>query len=167
MAGADCQLQEGGGGPSAGLSTLTATKPARKVVDRRGRGMPQRSQIDSLLVLHREHSISSQEYPPFTAWSIVGDGSTGPPSAHIFSFQYSQSSLSACLMRASPLARASNDCEPRIRTGLAELLAECLSVAPGKRRWMVLRGHSPCLVERRPAATLFVTPRTMCTGIVQ
>ena len=48
------------------------------------------------------------------AWSIVGDGSIGSPSAHIRSFQLSQSSLSACRIRASPLARVSADCAARM-----------------------------------------------------
>jgi hypothetical protein len=33
--------------------------------------------------------ISSHGKPPLTAWSIVGDGSNGSPSAHIRSFQLS------------------------------------------------------------------------------
>jgi hypothetical protein len=35
----------------------------------------------SLGVLQREHRISSQGKPPLTAWSMVGDGSIGSPSA--------------------------------------------------------------------------------------
>jgi hypothetical protein len=31
------------------------------------------------LVLHRQHSISSQPYPPFRRWPIVGLGCAGPP----------------------------------------------------------------------------------------
>jgi hypothetical protein len=46
--------------------------------------------------------------------SIVGDGSIGSPSDHIRSFQLSQSSLSACWISASPLARISIDCEARM-----------------------------------------------------
>src|ERR1700733_14936867 len=68
----------------------------------------------SLGVLHRAHWISSHGKPPLTAWSIVGDGSIGSPSLHIRSFQLSQSSLSACLIIASPFARISADCEARI-----------------------------------------------------
>jgi hypothetical protein len=68
----------------------------------------------SLGVLHRAHWISSQGKPPLTAWSIVGDGSIGSPSDHMRSFQLSQSSLSACLISASPLARISTDCEARM-----------------------------------------------------
>jgi hypothetical protein len=45
---------------------------------------------------------------------IVGDGSIGSPSDHIRSFQLSQSSLSACWIIASPLARISADCEARM-----------------------------------------------------
>jgi hypothetical protein len=40
------------------------------------------------------------------AWSIEGEGSIGPPSAHIFSFQLWQSKSSASRMSASPAARA-------------------------------------------------------------
>src|ERR1700693_4513830 len=68
----------------------------------------------SLGVLQRAHLISSQGKPPFTAWSMVGDGSIGSPSLHIRSFQLSQSSLSACWIVASPLARISADCAARI-----------------------------------------------------
>ena len=63
----------------------------------------------SLGVLQRAHLISSQGNPPLTAWSIVGDGSIGSPSLHSRSFQLSQSSLSACWIIASPLARVSAD----------------------------------------------------------
>jgi hypothetical protein len=63
----------------------------------------------SLGVLQRAHRISSHGNPPFTAWSIVGDGSIGSPSDHMRSFQLSQSSLSACWMSASPFARVSAD----------------------------------------------------------
>src|SRR6478752_1192130 len=48
------------------------------------------------------------------AWSIVGDGSRGPPSDHQRSLTDSQRSLSACRIKASPLARASEDCAARI-----------------------------------------------------
>jgi hypothetical protein len=68
----------------------------------------------SLGVLQREHWISSQAKPPFTAWSMVGDGSIGSPSLHIRSFQLSQSSLSACCSMVSALARTSADCAARI-----------------------------------------------------
>jgi hypothetical protein len=47
----------------------------------------------SRFVLHREHSISSQGKPPLIAASMVGDGSIGPPSIHIFSFQLWQARL--------------------------------------------------------------------------
>src|ERR1700758_1880412 len=68
----------------------------------------------SLGVLQRAHLMSSQGKTPFTAWSMVGDGSIGSPSDHIRSFQLSQSSLSACWIIASPLARISPDCEARM-----------------------------------------------------
>ena len=77
-----------------------------------GAASPARS--TSLGVLQREHRISSQEKPPLIAWSMVGDGSIGSPSDHIRSFQLSQSSLSACWIIASPLARISADCEARM-----------------------------------------------------
>src|SRR4051812_46728390 len=63
----------------------------------------------SLGVLQRAHWISSQGKPPFTHWSIVGDGSIGSPSYHMRSFQLSHNSLSACWMSASPFARISAD----------------------------------------------------------
>src|SRR6202000_2389330 len=59
----------------------------------------------SLGVLHLEYWICSQAKPPLTAWSMVGDGSIGSPSAHTRSFQDSQNSLSACLISTSPSAR--------------------------------------------------------------
>lgn len=40
-------------------------------------------------VLQREQRISSHGKPPLIAWSIVGEGETGPPSANIRSFQLS------------------------------------------------------------------------------
>jgi hypothetical protein len=50
----------------------------------------------SLGVLQRAHPISSQWKPPFTPWSMEGDGSIGSPSLHISSFQLLQRSLLAC-----------------------------------------------------------------------
>src|ERR1700732_2025821 len=55
----------------------------------------------SLGVLHHVHWISSQGKPPFTAWSVVGDGSIGSPSDHIPSVALSESSLSASCVSAS------------------------------------------------------------------
>ena len=48
------------------------------------------------------------------AWSIEGDGSTGPPSAHILSFQLWQRRSSASRISASPAARFSADAAARI-----------------------------------------------------
>jgi hypothetical protein len=68
----------------------------------------------SLGVLQRAHLISSQGKPPFTAWSMVGDGSIGSPSDHIRSFQLSQRRRSACWIIAWPLARISADWAARM-----------------------------------------------------
>ncbi len=79
-----------------------------------------------------------------TAWSTVGDGSIGSPSAHIRSFQLSQSSLSACRSMASPLARVSADCAARmlvIARALPSSLFEGLAVASGEGRGVVFRRH--------------------------
>jgi hypothetical protein len=72
------------------------------------------ARLTSLGVLQRAHVISSQGKPPFTAWSMVGEGSIGSPSLHIRSFQLSQRSLSACWIVASPLARISADWAARM-----------------------------------------------------
>src|SRR6202795_2544427 len=82
----------------------------------------------SLGVLQRAHLISSQGKPPFTAWSMVGDGSIGSPSLHIRSFQLSQRSLSACWIIASPLARISADWAARM-LAIARALPSSLVIA--------------------------------------
>ena len=78
------------------------------------------------------------------AWSIVGDGSIGPPSAHIRSFQLSQSSRSACsdqgLALSPSLGRLRGE-DVGHRARPAELLAQRLAVASGERRRVMFRGH--------------------------
>ena len=78
------------------------------------------------------------------AWSIVGDGSIGSPSAHIRSFQLSQSSLSACpdkrLALGPRLGRLRGE-DVGHRPRLAEFLVQSLAVASGEGRRVVLRRH--------------------------
>src|SRR6478736_6087929 len=114
---------------------------------------------------------AARGYPPLIAWSTDGDGSIGSPSAHIRSFQLSQSSLSAVRIRDSPLLRVSTDCAARmlvIARALPSSLFRALRSPPesgvgwclGAIRTSVIQaGDRRCrqLLERGPAAVFFVT----------
>ena len=133
----------------------------------------------SLGVLQREHWISSQGKPPLMAWSMVGDGSIGSPSLHIRSFQLSQRSLSACWIIASPLARTSTDCVARtlaIARALPSSLVRALRSPPDKglgwyfgaiRTSKSYQTTDRRLLERGPAAVLFVAAGPLPAGVVQ
>ena len=102
--------------------------------------------------------------------------------AHIRSFQLSQSSLSACWIRVSPLARISADCAARmlvIARALPSSLLQSLAVASGEGRGVMFRrhpdiqdsGNGPAarrrLLERGPAPVLFVTAGPLLAGVVE
>src|ERR1700732_1677400 len=95
------------------------------------------------------------------------------------SFQLSQSSLSACCSRVSALARISTDCAARmlvIARALPSSLFRALRSPPERgvgwcfgaiRASRVRRRGAPALLERRPAAVLFVTAGPVLAGVIQ
>ncbi len=95
------------GRPLANLGAFLTSQSAGKVMDASSGNVGEVVRSTLRGVLQREHLISSQPSPPLMACSMVGDGSIGPPSAHIRSFQLWQARLSASRISASPDARFS------------------------------------------------------------
>jgi hypothetical protein len=107
-----------------------AAQPAREVVHEGGRWVLHRRQVDVVRRLAPRALDLQPGKPPFTAWSMVGDGSIGSPSLHIRSFELSHGSLSAYWIGASPLARISAD---RVANMLAIARALPSSLSPPDR----------------------------------
>src|SRR5205823_11433078 len=134
------KLDQGRGGAPRGLGALAAAQPAGEIVHEGVGGCSIAARSTSLGVLQRAHLIYSQGKPPFTAWSIVGDGSIGSPSDHMLSFQLSRSNLSACWISASPLARISADWAARmlaIARALPSSFRQSLEIAARQERRVI------------------------------
>src|ERR1700742_3765815 len=118
------------------------------------------------------------------AWSIVGDGSTGPPSAHMRSFQLSERSLSACLIRACDLVRSSSDCRARTVVMARALLSSFFNAflspplsgvgwyfgamrASKRREIGSVPGSGLGRLESRPAPVFFMPAGALLTGVVE
>src|SRR5690348_16165051 len=115
------------------------------------------------------------------AWSTDGEGSIGSPSTHIRSFQLSESSLSARRIKDSPSARSSADRRAStvvIARALSSSFASALRSPPDRGvGWCfcanrihfldVERRRAAGLLERRPAAVLFVSTGPHLAGIVE